>query len=309
VFELRPSRRDDADAVLRLLEARDTNDFAVADFTRGELLAQWCVTGFDPGADAVLAEDRAATIGYAALVAPGAIAFVDPLREGEGIGSALLAWLEARAREVGRRVHRQIVAQHNRSGHALLASAGYAQVRSVLQLARGVQPPPPVPPVPGGVSLHPLDVSTDAPALHAADEAAFADNADYEPMSLSAFSEEHLRASGLDPALSRVMRRGDAVAGFALVQRRGEDIGYIDVLAVDRAQRRRGLGIALLLTVFAACAAEGLNEVQLGVASDNPRARRLYVRAGMSERHRIDVFEKIDAKKRERRDSNPRPLP
>jgi mycothiol synthase len=317
VFELRPSKVDDADPVMRLLEARDMSDFGMADFTRGELLAQWRVSGFDPSTDAVVAEDRATTVGYGALVEPGAIAFVDPEREGEGIGSALLAWLEARARQAGRRVHRQIVAQRNAHGHALLSGAGYAPVRSVLQMARSVQPPPVVPPIPDGITLQALDVSADARALHAADEAAFAETPDYEPMSLGTFSDAHLGAPGLDPALSRVMRRGDAIVGFALVQRRGADIGYIDVLAVDRAQRGRGLGRALLLTVCAACAAAGLNEVQLGVGSDNPGARRLYTRAGMTERHRIDVFEKLDAagrarqpaKKRERRDSNPRPLP
>lgn len=295
MFELRPSRRDDAHDVLRLLEARDMSDFGVAEFTSGELLAQWRVSRFDPRTDAVVAEDRATTIGYGALVEPGAIAFVDPGREGEGIGSALLAWLESRARDLGRRVHRQIVAQRNARGHALLSGAGYAPVRSVVQMVRSVQPPPAVPAIPDGITLQPLDVSADARALHAADEAAFSDSADYEPMSFSAFSEAHLGAPGLDPALSRVLRRGEDVAGFALVQRTGTDIGYIDVLVVDRAQRGRGLGNALLITVCAACAAAGLNEVQLGVASDNPRARRLYARAGMTECHRIDVFEKLDA--------------
>ena len=52
--------------------------------------------------------------------------------------------------------------------------------------------------------------------------------------------------------------------------------------------------MTLLLTVFAECAAAGLDEVALGVASDNPRAQRLYRRAGMTERSRIDVLEKSE---------------
>ena len=295
MFELRSSKPEDAADVLRLLEVRDMTDFGVADFTSGELLAQWRLGRFDARTDAVVAEDRATTVGYGALVEPGAIAFVDPRREGEGIGSSLLAWLESRARDVGRRVHRQIVGARNGRGHALLSGAGYAPVRSVLQMARSVRPPPAVPAIPDGITMQPLDVSADARALHAADDAAFSDSADYEPMSLSAFSEVHLGAPAFDPTLSRVMRRGDAVAGFALVQRTRSDIGYIDVLAVDPSQRRQGLGSALLLTVCAACAAAGVSEVRLGVASDNPGALRLYARAGMTERHRIDVLEKLDA--------------
>jgi mycothiol synthase len=300
VFRLRPSAHVDADPVLRLLERRDTHDFGVSDFTRGELLAQWRASEFDPGADAVAADDHGAIVGYAALLAAGAIAFVDPAREGEGIGSSLLGWLQARARELGREVHRQIVAQRNGAGHALLTGAGYGLVRSGLQMGRVVQPAPAVPPLPQGVTVHTLDAGADGPALHAADEVAFADNADYQPMSLDAFSAEHLAASDLDPMLSRVVRRGDAVAAFALCQRRARSTGYIDVLAVSPDERGRGLGRALLLTIFAACADAGLQEVNLGVASDNPRALHLYQLAGMIELNRIDVFEKPEPRARAR---------
>jgi mycothiol synthase len=298
VFGLRPSAPDDADPVLRLVERRDMQDFGVADFTRGELLANWRASEFDPGVDAVTADDHGTIVGYGALLAPGAIAFVDPAREGEGIGSSLLAWLQARARELGREVHRQIVARRNAAGQALLTGAGYGLVRSVLLMGRVVQPAPSVPPLPEGVTLHTLDAGADAPALHAADDVAFADNTDYRRMSLDAFSEEHLAAPDLDPMLSRVVRRGDAVAAFALCQRRARSTGYIDVLAVSPGERGRGLGRALLLAIFAACADAGLREVNLGVASDNPRALRLYQRAGMIERNRIDVFEKPEPRPR-----------
>jgi ribosomal protein S18 acetylase RimI-like enzyme len=87
--------------------------------------------------------------------------------------------------------------------------------------------------------------------------------------------------------------------------------GYIDILAVSPGERRRGLRMTLLRTIFANCAVAGLREVALGVASDTPHAQRLYRRAGMAEHARIEVLEKHEpgCRKRERRDSNPRPLP
>jgi ribosomal protein S18 acetylase RimI-like enzyme len=56
--------------------------------------------------------------------------------------------------------------------------------------------------------------------------------------------------------------------------------------------RGRGLGAALLLDAFARFAAAGLTEAQLGVASDNPRALRLYERVGMYPRFQVDVYER-----------------
>jgi mycothiol synthase len=292
VFRVRRSTHDDDQAVLRVLAARDLRDFGVADFTRGLLLDQWRVAEFDPSADAVVAVQDEAVVGYGALFTPGALGFVDPDHEGQGIGSVLLAWVEARARRRGRKAHRQPVARGNAGAHALLRAAGYRRVRSVLQMARAIRVPPAVPPPPPGVTLHMLDVRRDAEALHAADAAAFAGNPEFEPEGFDAFFDEHLGTPELDPELSLVARRGEAIAGFTICRRSGPSIGYIDLLAVEESERRRGLGTVLLLRAFASFAAAGLHEAQLEVASDNPRALRLYERAGMTPRHGLDVFEK-----------------
>ena len=48
----------------------------------------------------------------------------------------------------------------------------------------------------------------------------------------------------------------------------------------------------MLETAFAGFAAAGLREAQLGVASDNPDALRLYERQGMAKRFRYDTYER-----------------
>jgi mycothiol synthase len=294
VVHLRPPTFDDAAAVLRVLHARDIADIGAPDFTLEDLLDQWRGSEFELRSDAVVAVDADDVIvGYATLWTPGGLAVVDPAREREGAGSALLDWIEGRAREAGLAVHRQWVAGENASGHNLLARAGYRQVRSYWRLVRsleaGLSEPEPV----AGVTLAPVEPERDASALYEAYAAAFATNADYEPESFQAFRDEHLRVHDFDGALSRVARRGERVVGFVLCRRwAGEGVGFVDLLGVDAAERGRGLGSTLLRFAFASFAAAGLREAQLGVASDNPGALALYERVGMAPRHRADVFEK-----------------
>ena len=293
MFRLRPAGSADDDAVLELLAACDVAHHGEADFTREFLLEEWRVADFDAAAGAVLVEDAAGRpAGYGALFQRGGFALVDPPREGAGIGSQLLAWLEARARVAGHEVHRQRVAGRNRHGHQLLTEAGYTQSRAVLWLERELdRVPQPLPPVPDGILLHQLDVDRDARAVYAVDCAAFAGSPDYEQAPFASFHAEHLAGDRLDPSLSRVARRGDAVVGFALC-RRSDRGGYVDILAVEEAERGRGLGGLLLASAFSAFADARLRRVRLDVSSENRPALRLYERAGMRECNRIDVFEK-----------------
>jgi ribosomal protein S18 acetylase RimI-like enzyme len=87
-----------------------------------------------------------------------------------------------------------------------------------------------------------------------------------------------------------VAERDGGPVGFALVHRWENGIAYLAQLAVHPRAAGAGIGTALLRAVFAAAAAAGLARVQLGVVSDNPRAARLYERAGMTSRWRVDAY-------------------
>jgi mycothiol synthase len=286
--ELRPFTEGHRESVLRVLAARDTHDFGVADFTRKIVFDHVRANA----SNAVLAADRDEVFGCAAIHDGGAIAFVDPARERQGTGSALLAWTEAQGRALGREYHRQWIPDGNASGQRLMREAGYAQVRTIYHLVRELSAAPAPPAAPAGIMLERPDVERDARALHAADAAAFASNADYREESFETFRDEHLSNAALEPKLSLVARRGEAVAGFTVCRRWGPSVGYIDLLAVIEPERGHGLGSLLLLSAFADFAHMGLGEATLDVASDNQRALRVYERAGMTARHRIKVFEK-----------------
>jgi mycothiol synthase len=284
----------DLEAVHAVIAARDLADLGVEDFKLEDLRDEWRSPGFDLGADARLALDPSgAVVGWAETRTQGGFAVVAPAAEGHGVGTALLVWLEQRERDSGRPVHRQLIAGANAAGERLLVRAGYERVRSNYILYRELGRDPASAAVPGGVSLRELDVALDAAALHALDAAAFAGQPGYELESLQTFTEEHLHAHDLDPMLSVVAERDGQIVGFLVARRREpEHVGHVDLLAVEPAAQRQGVGSALLASAIASFVAAGLSGAELMVSSKNPEALRLYGRHGLTERHRFDIYEK-----------------
>ncbi len=90
---------------------------------------------------------------------------------------------------------------------------------------------------------------------------------------------------------------GDEIAGLSLCRSSeggDPDLGWVDILAVRRPWRRRGLALALLLHSFHELRARGRPRVGLGVDAENlTGAVRLYERAGMAPTQQHDVYEAV----------------
>jgi mycothiol synthase len=283
----------DAPAVLAVFEARDRADLGAIVHTLEDLQDEWQRSDLDLEHGARVVEVDGHIVAYAAVRRPGTLAVVAPDHEGRGIGSRLLQWAEGRERERGGELHSQWVAANNASARELLTGAGYHRARSYCRMVRALDDMPPAETPPAGFQLRPVDPVRDARALHELDDASFAAAPDYVPISLEDFRAEILGTHDFDPSLSRVVVQGAQIAGSLLARhRREERVGYVDALAIHPAHQGRGLGTMLLLSAFAAFARAGLREAQLAVASDNARALRLYERAGMTSRHRFDVYER-----------------
>jgi mycothiol synthase len=291
---LRPPVAGDARAVLEAITARDLADLSVPDFTLEDLLDEWRVLGDDLAQDAAVVEAQDGRIAaYAAVLRHGSYALVAPQYEGQGIGTEVLRWTEARERKRGNQQHRQWIAERNLTAHSLLQRAGYEHARSVWRMVGDLRKRAPSTPTPDGIVIRAVELPDDAHSLHALDAVSFVANPDYAPEPFEEFYAKHLAAHDFDPAASLLAEHTGEVVGFALSRRwDAEGVGYIAVLGVHPEHRRRGIASALLSSALARFAAEGLREAQLGVASDNPRAIRLYERAGMHPRFRFDVYER-----------------
>ena len=90
------------------------------------------------------------------------------------------------------------------------------------------------------------------------------------------------QGEGFDPGLWFVVRDGPGVAAVCRCEGERRSGGYVAMLGVRPAWRKRGLGLALLRHAFREFHRRGERRVTLGVDSENETgATRLYERAGM----------------------------
>ena len=278
MIRLRAATEADAPRAAELVIAVDVAELGEPDYSLEDLRDEWSEPGFELARDAVVVESGGAVIGYAHFRQGDVLAVVDPSRHGEGAGTALLGWIDARAAERGATRVRQAVGSRATEARALLEAHGYRVQRAYYRLERplGDEGEPAFRAVRPEDELYPLW------------EAAFSRNADYEPRDEEAWTQRHRHAHNVDFETSRI----EPGKGFALVRRWEDGVAYVEELAVHPDHAGRGLGGALLTATFAAARANGYRIAALSVASDNPNALRLYERVGMTQRWRIDDYHK-----------------
>jgi len=300
--EIRPPRSDEIPAAVELLNAHGQAMWGENSTSAAEV-EQWFAFDAAHRRAVVLPDGRFAGFGAAVdATEDHSIIWirtvVHPQLGSEAIGEDLFAVLDERARELGRpgtKIHASCATPDTQMA-AIYQRAGYGLVRHFFRMVAPLDDPPAAPVWPDGVELRALDPDRDMEAVHRADEEAFEDHWGSAPISFEAWRQIVVEPDW-DPSLWFVAWDGDQIAGFSLchAQSQGDpDLGWVEVLAVRRPWRRRGLALALLLHSFAELRARGRPRVGLGVDADNlTGAVRLYERAGMSPTQQSDVYEVV----------------
>jgi mycothiol synthase len=186
---------------------------------------------------------------------------------------------------------------HNEAASRLFASLGYTYARTFWVMIRDLDAQLPTPSVAEGVEIRPFRPGTDDIHVHKALSEAFADH--WGPPFPSFEHWRHMaiegEGAGFDPGLWFVAVAGDEIVAAITAQAStsSEHTTYVSELAVLRPWRRRGIGLALLQTVFGEAYRRGKPRVELAVDSESSTgATRLYERAGMRTTYSWQTWEK-----------------
>jgi mycothiol synthase len=277
----------EAHAVLDVIHARDVADLGVPDFTLEDLESDWSRPGVALEHDARVAEGRGGIRGYAILLGDDAVICVHPEAEGEGNGTVLRRWAEARAAERGTAVLRQFAFGSNDGARAHLREAGYEPVQHYFRLRADLAGVPSAPEAP----LRTFEPG-DEVAVHRLVQEAFAEIEGNQEQTLEQWRAAGLARPSHDPSLWLLLDDDEGVAGAALGERWENGTGYVGELAVARRARGRGHGRALLLGLFAAFRRAGLRDAELSVHGRNRGALALYESAGMRSVWEAERWEK-----------------
>lgn len=314
---IRPFAGDsDVPAFVRIINAENTADGIEERLTEDGERA-WLAhvsEQFDPTRDIVLAELDGEPVAVAAQnwvdSRDGAVreyrlwGAVDPNHRGRGIGRALLADNERRARALaaGQTFDRKAAfgsfAGDGRPAARLLRRSGYEVARWFFDMVRPTLDGAQEISLPDGLELRPT-THAQYPTIWQANREAFRDHWGGSDESEAAM-RRFLESPEMDPSLWLIAWDGDQVAGGvinAIYADQNEALGlrrgWLDSVFTRRPWRRRGLARSLIARSLVLLRSRGMTSAALGVDGDNPQgALGLYEEAGFRIHDRFMAWRK-----------------
>lgn len=284
---------DDVAAATEVLNEHSRRLHGIDDITVEELDETWRAPEVEFPYDVLLAEADSKLVGYADVIPWGETSWLD-VRATEPAAYELL--LEAAVRRAESHAKRHVRATANEKdahAHQTFERADFHPFRHSFRMMIDLDGELPEPSWPEGFQVRPLREG-DEPRFHAAHMTSFADTWEFTPEPFEQWAHWFLGHSFQPEHWFLVEHEGE-VAAYAIckVSETEPDMGFVNLIGVLPAYRRRGLAIALLQHVFRHFAARGMKRVGLGVDAENPTgALRLYEHAGMHVARTTVIFEK-----------------
>ena len=286
----RPATRDDLDAVTGLYCAYDAAVRGVVDTEPADVLRDWDEPGFDLAAGTLVLEAGGRVVGYAVRSGSDADTVIDLSLRDHGLEDRLLDWLEAFD---GTLEHYS--PDTDPPLGELFARRGWTATRRFWRMRRELDTPVPEPVWPDGVEVHDLRRPDDERPVWALVQRCFSEIGGEHERPFEQWAAYLLDSERFDPSLCLVATVDGTVVGAALGQETAEH-GFVRQLAVDPAQRGRGLALALLHESFRRHRERGLPASVLGVDAGNPTgALALYEKVGMRVAEQFTRWERLAA--------------
>lgn len=307
MMELVPLAPEHLEAIVEIVRAEGEHDRHPNILSNAELEEMYDEPHFDPTVDGRLAILDGEPAGWARIWHQPSgsgqerahlMGTVHPEYRRRGVGSALLEWQLARARERVEgvpgdhpRYIRTMVYEWVNDATALFERNGMVAVRWFDEMLRPLAGNETATPV-AGIEIVPWD-QVDSMAVRLVKNAAFTDHWGSTPTD-EAMWTSWLKGHGIRLDLSYVAMAGTEIVGFSLNEhypedeaRHGRREGWIGSLGVLRDWRGRGIASALISASMARFVSEGFTHAALGVDSDSPTgAAGLYRRLGFETTHR-----------------------
>ncbi|HEU5277717.1 MAG TPA: GNAT family N-acetyltransferase [Gaiellaceae bacterium] len=308
-FRMRAALDEDADEVAAFSNEECIAFLGVPVLSADWLRARWSAPSANRDQDfAVVEAPDAGLCGFLSVESRPpfarvfALGVVAPALHGRGLGAAIVAETERRAQrfvalaDPAARVvmHAGALADEPRVG-ALLSSHGYREVRRFELMRIDFTDEPPLPSDVDGISVRGFRAE-DARRVYDAHIEAFADHWGEGEETYDDFRHRHFESREFEPELWYVAWDGVEPVGY--LGARDESLedasrGYVELLGVRRAYRRRGVGEMLLRHAFRALHARGKHGAELHVDAESlTGATRLYTRVGMTAHPRFATWEK-----------------
>jgi mycothiol synthase len=283
---IRAARASDFDAVFELLEARSRAAFGVSELERRHVREAWA----RPSTDRYVAEEAGRVVGYAELEETQDVVHA---AADAAVGDALLARVEARARERGFDHVAVTAVPEDTPLDALVRRNGFTLERETLRMWRALDGDLPTPRWPDGVHVRTY-TGDDGERVHRLlDEQYGAWDSSYVARSHDGWLAFMTQHDEFDPELWFLVERDDELVACALHWREHRRRGWVKDLVVRESERGRGIAKALLHAGFRAYAERGADRVGLKVDATNPTgAPQLYERVGFVTDRRYRIWTK-----------------
>ncbi|MDX2075878.1 MAG: GNAT family N-acetyltransferase [bacterium] len=314
-FSIRPATLEDIDIFYQLVKVRYSEQFGLNTITKEELLAQWQAPGFEIERDTrLIFAPNGTLIGFSVFsenkempVRPQIWSYVHPDWRRLGVGTAIIEWAEARAKENlskipadARLILSITVYDNDVSAKELVEINGFTTQNGRVNMIIEFDAMPPAPKLPEGIRIITYPEFNNLREVYRVLSDAFRDHRGFVETDFETDFQIYQHFINSDPHIDYdtwfLAMDGDKLVGLSICIPNSWDDphkGWVDDLGVLREYRGRGIAKALLHHSFGEFYKRGFKKMGLNAdASNLTGAVQLYHNVGMRIFRRWHTYEK-----------------